>query len=112
MGPNCGVGRRDACLVLAKGAARESTPAPAALGASGRKWTKPCPLASQSVYMQPLDPVIKEEAELDVAEQAEIVPAVEAISPAGWRIDRFGSREVHTPPWSRRPPSMEPEVWV
>ena len=35
--------------------------------------------------------------------------------PAGWRIDRFGKervRLVSVPPWSRRPPDVEPEVWI
>ena len=32
--------------------------------------------------------------------------------PAGWRIDVFGARRVSTPPWSLRPPTYEPEVWI
>ena len=32
--------------------------------------------------------------------------------PRGWHIDRFGGRLVSVPPWSRRPPDCEPEVWT
>ena len=32
--------------------------------------------------------------------------------PIGWRIDRFRHRLVSVPPWSRRPPTCEPEVWT
>lgn len=30
----------------------------------------------------------------------------------GWHVDVFGARRGDTPPWSRRPPQIEPEVWV
>lgn len=29
-----------------------------------------------------------------------------------WRVDTFAGRRVDTPPWSRRPPQIEPEVGV
>ena len=36
--------------------------------------------------------------------------------PVGWRIDTFprgdAQRHVSTPPWSQRPPNVEPEVWL
>ena len=36
--------------------------------------------------------------------------------PKGWRRDDFGKetvrRTVWTPPWSLRPPTLEPEVWL
>ena len=32
--------------------------------------------------------------------------------PTGWRIDTFGKRQVSVPPWSRRPPWIEPETWI
>ena len=33
-------------------------------------------------------------------------------APIGWRVDKFGSRSVAVPPWSRRPPDVYPEAWV
>ena len=33
-------------------------------------------------------------------------------APKGWRIDRFGTRTVSVPPWSRRPPKVLPEAWL
>lgn len=56
----------------------------------------------------------------DLADAGE--PEVDIIAPPpladnrsdrpGWRIDVFGGRQVETPPWSRRPPQIELEVWV
>ena len=48
--------------------------------------------------------------------QPEIAIVEGGRAPAGWRMDRFTNGErvrvVSTPPWSRRPPTIEPEVWV
>ena len=48
---------------------------------------------------------------LDAAKDGEV--AVEGNkAPKGWGIDRFGYRTISTPPWSLRPPTMEPELWL
>ena len=59
----------------------------------------------------------KDEATLrDAVAEEVLAPAVGA-PPTGWRVDRFpqGSarmRLVSTPPWSFRPPTCEPELWL
>ena len=48
---------------------------------------------------------------LEASEVSEI--KIDGIKPSeGWRVDRFGSKVVSTPPFSMRPPDCEPETWV
>ena len=53
----------------------------------------------------------KEAADLDERVREELV-VHERAAPKGWRIDVFGTRFVSAPPWSRRPPTVEPEPWI
>ena len=59
----------------------------------------------------------KDEAVLrDAVAEEVLVPAGRA-PPTGWRVDRFPqgpgrTRLVSTPPWSLRPPTCEPELWL
>ena len=59
----------------------------------------------------------KDEATLrDVVTEEVLVPAVGALQ-TGWHVDRFPQgpgrmRFVSTPPWSLRPPTCEPELWL
>ena len=59
----------------------------------------------------------KDEATLrDVVTEEVLVPAREAPQ-TGWRVDRFPQgpgrmRLVSSPPWSLRPPTCEPELWL
>ena len=49
------------------------------------------------------------------AEEAKEIPTSSRAPPSGWRRDDFGSpirRSVWTPPWSLRPPRLEPERWL
>ena len=48
-------------------------------------------------------------------EEAKEIPTSSRAPPSGWRRDDFGSpirRSVWTPPWSLRPPRLEPEQWL
>ena len=48
-------------------------------------------------------------------EEAKEIPTSSRAPPSGWRRDDFGSpirRSVWTPPWSLRPPHLEPEPWL
>ena len=59
----------------------------------------------------------KDEAALrDAVAEKVLVRAVGA-PPTGWRVDRFPQgpgrmRLASTPPWSLRPPTCEPELWM
>ena len=59
----------------------------------------------------PVNPDLHEAPALDDAAEAEI-KVEDNKPPKGWRTDRFGYRMVSTPPWSLRPPKIEPEVWL
>ena len=59
----------------------------------------------------PLDPVLTEADRLAIASAEELL-VVDRAPPKGWRVDVFGCRTVHVPPWSRRPPTVMPEPWV
>eukprot|EP00974_Lingulodinium_polyedra_P024938 2411873-Lingulodinium_polyedra.AAC.1 len=59
----------------------------------------------------------RDEADLQQAVASEVHVAPGGAPPAGWRVDRFPQaagkvRLVSTPPWSLRPPSCEPELWL
>ena len=57
-----------------------------------------------------VDADVEERSDIEQIENAEI--CVEGLAPpTGWRFDRLGARLVSTPPWSRRPPNCESEVW-
>ena len=74
-------------------------------------------MEGEAVDFPEVDADRKDEATLrDVVTEEVLVPAVGA-SQTGWRVDRFpqGSgrmRLVSTPPWSLRPPTCEPELWL
>ena len=56
----------------------------------------------------------REQEQKDMAQETEVIEGGKA--PPGWRVDKFSrlgrARLVSVPPWSRRPPHCEPEVWV
>ncbi len=59
----------------------------------------------------------RDEEALQQAAASEVHVAPGGAPPAGWRVDRFPNgagkvRLVSTPPWSRRPLSCEPEMWL
>ena len=61
------------------------------------------------------DPVVPGGADAITAEEAREIPTSTRAPPSGWRRDDFGSpvrRSVWTPPWSLRPPHLEPEQWL
>ena len=63
-----------------------------------------------------LDPVLAEQI-ASAKELHDEVASVDKALPTAWRIDSFdrgarGIRHVSVPPWSRRPPTIEPEVWL
>ena len=77
-----------------------------------------CPEPDETVDVEfaAIEPDTKEEAALVEAVRGETVAPGGGAPPVGWRIDKFGlgaqQRLVSVPPWSRRPPSCEPEEWV
>ena len=80
----------------------------------------PLPQDDGSVAFPPIDADLAEAKKTivdDVAfENAELKSDGKA-PPTGWRRDAFGStdvvrRVVWAPPWSLRPPSLEPEAWL
>ena len=59
----------------------------------------------------------KDEAVLRDAVAEEVLAPAGRAPPTGWRVDRFPRgpgrmRLVSTPPWSLRPPTCEPELWL
>ena len=72
---------------------------------------------SEAVDLPEVDADGKDEATLhDVVTEEMLVPTVGAPR-TGWRVDRFPQgpgrmRLVSTPPWSSRPPTCEPELWL
>jgi hypothetical protein len=52
------------------------------------------------------------EAQAALSAEADELVSDGRTSPKGWRIDNFRGRLVHVPPWSLRPPTMEPEEWL
>ena len=71
----------------------------------------------EAVDFPEVDADRKGEATLrDVVAEEVLVPTVGAPL-TGWRVDRFPQgpgrmRFVSTPPWSLRPPTCEPELWM
>ena len=60
-----------------------------------------------------LDADRDEERRLDEEFEEEARPADNGHAPpADWRVDVFGARRVSPPPWSLRPPHIEPELWL
>ena len=74
-------------------------------------------LEGEAVDLPDVDLDRKDEATLhDVVTEEVLVPAVGAPQ-TRWRVDRFPQgpgrmRLVSTPPWSLRPPSCEPKLWL
>ena len=59
----------------------------------------------------------KDEATLRDGVAEEVLVPEKGALPTGWRVDRFlqGTGRmllVSTPPWSLRPPTCEPELWM
>ena len=73
---------------------------------------------AEAVDFPEVDADRKDEATLrDFVAEEVLVPARERALPTGWRVDRFPQdpgrmRLVSTPPWSLRPPTCEPELWL
>ena len=71
----------------------------------------------EAVDFPEVDAYRKDEATLrDVVAEEVLAPAGRAPL-TGWRVDRFPQglgrmRLVSTPPWSLRPPTCEPELWM
>ena len=70
-----------------------------------------------SVDFPEVDADRKDEAFLRDAVAEEVLAPAGGAPPTGWRIDRFPqgpgrTRLVSTPPWSLRPPTCEPELWL
>ena len=70
-----------------------------------------------SVDFPEVDPDRKDEAVLRDAVAEEVLANVGRAPPTGWRVDRFPQgpdrmRLVSSPPWSLRPPTCEPELWL
>ena len=75
---------------------------------------------SPSTDFAAIEPDVAEAEEIGLqptpAETREIVHDGRS-PPIGWRRDDFGTegvirRSVWTPPWSTRPPNLEPEQWL
>ena len=58
---------------------------------------------------------MREEYAFAEADRDETMISEGGAPPTGWRMDKFGNgareRFVSVAPWSRRPPSCEPERW-
>jgi len=71
------------------------------------------PADEEQPAVPPAEQEVKED-DNDINDEVAIIEGGKA--PPGWRIDRFKCldkvRLVSAPPWSRRPPTCEPEVWV
>ena len=70
-----------------------------------------------SVDFSEVDAFRKDEAVLRDAVAEEVLAPAGRAPPTGWRVDRFPQgpgrvRLVSTSPWSLRPPSCEPEIWL
>ena len=70
-----------------------------------------------SVDFLEVDAERKDEAVLRDAVAEEVLVPAGGAPPTGWRVDRFPQgprrmRLVSTPPWSLRPPTCEPELWL
>ena len=70
-----------------------------------------------SVDFPAVDADRKDEAVLRDSVAEEVLAPAGRAPPTGWRVDRFQQglgrmRLVSTPPWSLRPPTCEPELWV
>ena len=70
-----------------------------------------------SVDFPEVDADRKDEAVLRDAVAEEVLAPAGGAPPTGWRVDRFPQgpgrmRLVSTPPWSLRPPTCEPELWL
>ena len=70
-----------------------------------------------SVDFPEVDADRKDEAVLRDAVAEEVLAPAGGAPPTGWRVDRFPqgpgrTRLVSTPPWSLRPPTCEPELWL
>ena len=70
-----------------------------------------------SVDFPEVDADRKDEATLRDAVAKEVLAPAGGAPPTGWRVDRFPQgpgrmRLVSAPPWSLRPPTCEPELWL
>ena len=71
----------------------------------------------EAVDFPEVDADRKDEATLRDALAEEVLAPAGGAPPTGWRVDRFPQgpgrmRLVSTPPWSLRPPTCEPELWL
>ena len=71
----------------------------------------------EAVDLPEVDADRKDEANLCDAVAEEVLAPAGGAPHTGWRVDRFPQgpgrmRFVRTPPWSLRPPSCEPELWL
>ena len=71
----------------------------------------------EAVDFPEVDADRKDEATLRDAVAEEVLVPARGAPPTGWRVDRFPQssgrmRFVSTPPWSLRPPTCEPELWL
>lgn len=63
-------------------------------------------------WYEAVHPDTVEEEKADDAIKDEVAVPQGGSPPLGWRIDKFGPRLVSVLPWSRCPPTCEPEAWV